>query len=258
MDLIGFFKPILLTGLIFIPLERLLALRPEQKILRRGWKNDLIYLFLNGALIKVGLIAIIVAAFFGAKTLVPSSFQATVAGQPYWLQVAEVLIVSDVGFYCTHRMFHAIPWLWRFHAIHHSIEELDWLAGARVHPIDQIVTKGVSLLPIVALGFSEVVIGLYAVLYQWQSVLIHANVRIGFGPLRWLIASPEFHHWHHSNENEARNKNFAGQLSFLDALFGTLHMPRGKVPTKYGIDQPMPERYVPQLLYPFGRANLER
>jgi sterol desaturase/sphingolipid hydroxylase (fatty acid hydroxylase superfamily) len=188
---------------------------------------------------------------FAAAQIVPASVQATVGGLPYWVQIPLVIVLSDLGFYWTHRMFHAVPWLWRFHAIHHSIEELDWLAAARVHPVDQILTKGVSLVPLVALGFSEWAIGAYALLYQWQSVLIHANLRIGFGPLRWLFASPEFHHWHHSNNREARDKNFAGQLSFLDALFGSLHLPRGQVPTGYGLDQPMPQRYVPQLIYPF-------
>ena len=162
-----------------------------------------------------------------------------------------VIVLSDLGFYWTHRLFHAVPWLWRFHSIHHSIEELDWLAATRVHPVDQILTKGVSLIPIVALGFSELAIGVYALLYHWQSFLIHSNVGFGFGPLRLLLASPEFHHWHHSSDREARDRNFAGQLSFLDALFGTLHMPRGEMPTAYGLDRPMPQRYAFQLLYPF-------
>src|SRR5258706_11414517 len=86
---------------------------------------------------------------------------------------------------------------------------------------------------------------------EWQSVLIHSNVRVGFGPLRFLFVSPEFHHWHHSDHREARDRNFAGQLSFLDALFGSFHLPRGQKPTTYGLDQPMPQRYLPQLLYPF-------
>src|SRR3954469_12714326 len=84
------------------------------------------------------------------------------------------------------------------------------------------------------------------------------NVRIGFGPLRLLFASPEFHHWHHSNHREARDRNFAGQLSFLDALFGSLHLPRGQLPTTYGLDRPMPQRYVPQLLYPFVGERIFR
>ncbi|MGF6313501.1 sterol desaturase/sphingolipid hydroxylase (fatty acid hydroxylase superfamily) [Bradyrhizobium sp. i1.8.4] len=243
-------KVIFITILVFIPLERLFAMHP-QKIFRRNWANDLIFLFLNGMLIKLGLLAIIVAVIFAAACIVPAAFQAMVGDLPYWVQIPAVILLSDLGFYWTHRMFHAVPWLWRFHSIHHSIEELDWLAAARVHPVDQILTKGVSLIPVFALGFSEWAIGVYAVLYQWQAVLIHSNVRVGFGPLRFLFASPEFHHWHHSNHLEARDRNFAGQLSFLDALFGSLHLPRGQIPTTYGLDRPMPQRYVPQLLYPF-------
>jgi sterol desaturase/sphingolipid hydroxylase (fatty acid hydroxylase superfamily) len=229
MDPLGL-KIIFVTCLVFVPLERLFALRPGQKVFRQHWGNDLIFLLLNGILIKLGLLAVIALSIFAASRVVPASWQATIGGLPYWVQLPLLIVVSDLGFYWTHRMFHAVPWLWRFHAVHHSIEELDWLAAARVHPVDQILTKGVSLVPIVALGFSEWAIGVYALLYQWQSVLIHANVRIGFGPFRLLFASPEFHHWHHSNDREARDRNFAGQLTFLDALFGTLHMPRGQMP----------------------------
>ena len=250
MDQLGL-KIILISFLVFVPLERLFALHAEQKVFRRGWANDLIFLFLNGLLIKLGLLAVMAVSIFAAASIVPASVQSTVGSLPYWVQIPLVIVLSDLGFYWTHRMFHAVPWLWRFHAIHHSIEELDWLAAARVHPVDQIITKGVSLIPVVALGFSEWAIGVYALLYQWQSVFIHANVRIGFGPLRLLFASPEFHHWHHSNDREARDMNFAGQLSFLDALFGTLHMPRGQMPKAYGLDRPIPHRYALQLLYPF-------
>jgi sterol desaturase/sphingolipid hydroxylase (fatty acid hydroxylase superfamily) len=250
MDPFGL-KVILITFLVFVPLERLFALHPQQKVFRRSWGNDLIFLFLNGMLTKLGLLAVIVATMFAAERIVPASFQAAIGGLPYWVQIPAVIVLSDLGFYWTHRMFHAVPWLWRFHSIHHSIEELDWLAASRVHPVDQILTKGVALVPVFALGFSEWAIGVYAVLYQWQSVFIHSNVRIGFGPLRFLFASPEFHHWHHSSQREARDRNFAGQLPFLDALFGSLHLPRGQAPTTYGLDEPMPQRYALQLLYPF-------
>jgi sterol desaturase/sphingolipid hydroxylase (fatty acid hydroxylase superfamily) len=251
-------KLIFITCLVFLPLERLFALHPQQKVFRRDWTNDLIYLLLNGILIKLGLVAVVTASIFAAAQIIPASFQTAIGGLPIWVQIPAVIVLSDLGFYWTHRMFHAVPWLWRFHSIHHSIEELDWLAAARVHPVDQILTKGVSLIPVVALGFSEWAIGIYALLYQWQSILIHSNVRIGFGPLRWLVASPEFHHWHHSNDLEARDKNFAGQLSFLDALFGSIHMPHGQAPTAYGLDRPMPQRYAFQLLYPFVSDRLHQ
>jgi sterol desaturase/sphingolipid hydroxylase (fatty acid hydroxylase superfamily) len=247
-------KAFTLTALIFISLERVLAIRPEQKMLRRGWFNDLVYWVVNGHIISFFLAAFVTCIVFTTSWLVPESVHATVAAQPYWLQFIEALVLSDIGFYFTHRAFHAIPVLWKFHAIHHSIEELDWLAAARVHPVDQIMTKGASLLPVFALGFSDVVIGAYMLLYSWQSVLIHSNVRINFGPLRWLLASPEFHHWHHSKDRQARDRNFAGQLPLLDVIFGTLHMPLGQRPTAYGIDAPMPENYLSQLAHPFRSA----
>jgi sterol desaturase/sphingolipid hydroxylase (fatty acid hydroxylase superfamily) len=257
MDPLGL-KIILITCLVFVPLERLLVLHPQQKVFRRDWANDLIFLLLNGMLIKLGLLAVVAASIFIAVQIVPAPFQAAIGGLPYWVQIPAVIVLADLGFYWTHRMFHAVPWLWRFHSVHHSIEELDWLAASRVHPLDQILTKGVSLVPVFALGFSEWAIGIYALLYQWQSVLIHANVRIGFGPLRLLFASPEFHRWHHSSDREARDRNFAGQLSFLDALFGTLHLPEGQTPAKFGLDRPMPQRYAFQLLYPFVGDSVDR
>jgi len=120
------------------------------------------------------------------------------------------------------------------------MEELDWLAASRGHPVDQILTMGAALLPIIALGFSEWAIGVFATLHLWQSVLAHSNIRLGFGPLRFVFVSPEFHHWHHSNQHEARDRNFAAQLSFLDVLFGSSYLPRGQIPTTYGLDRPMP------------------
>lgn len=252
MDPLGL-KVLLLTLVIFIPLERLLPLHREQKLFRRAWANDVVFLLLNSLLSKLGLLGVIAGTIFLAASAVPSSLQAKIHALPYWVQLPLAIALSDLGFYWIHRMFHTIPWLWRFHSVHHSIEELDWLAGSRIHPVDQILTKGVSLVPVLALGFSDWVIGAYAFLYQWQTILIHSNARIPFGPLRLLLASPEFHHWHHSSDREARDRNFAAQLPLFDILFGTLHMPRGRMPRSYGLDEPMPQRYAYQILYPFLR-----
>jgi sterol desaturase/sphingolipid hydroxylase (fatty acid hydroxylase superfamily) len=248
-------KGILLTALIFIPLERLLAIHPEQKVLRRAWLNDLVFWLANSQIIGLALAAIVSGIVIVSGWLLGPSVHAAVESQPYWLQFIEALVLSDIGFYFTHRTFHMVPWLWKFHSIHHSIEELDWLAAARVHPIDQIITKGASLLPLFALGFSDVVMSAYFLLYAWQSVFIHSNVNIKVGPLRWVLASPEFHHWHHSKDRQARDRNFAGQLPLLDVLFGTLHMPSGRWPTAYGIDTPIPQFYPSQLAYPFRAAT---
>ncbi|HEU4519632.1 MAG TPA: sterol desaturase family protein [Microvirga sp.] len=246
-------KGFLLLLVIFAPLERLIALHPEQKLFRKGWWNDLIYVAVNGWFIKAGTLTVVVLGVVAARALIPPSWQEAVAAQPWWLQLAEVLVIADAGFYLMHHAFHAVPWLWQFHAVHHSIEELDWLAAHRVHPVDQILTKGASIMPCFALGFSDAALAAYAFVYHWHAILLHSNVRLPFGPLRWLVASPEFHHWHHGNHPETYDKNFAGQLALLDVLFGTAHITRGEVPTLYGCDDPVPATYWGQLAYPFRR-----
>ena len=122
--------------------------------MRRYWANDLVYVFVNGIVIRLGLVALTALVLAGSRLLVPVSLLQAVGGQPLWLQLVEVFLLADLGFYAVHRLFHAVPALWRIHQVHHSIEDMDWLAGARVHPIDQILTKGASLLPCFALGFS--------------------------------------------------------------------------------------------------------
>ncbi len=183
-------------------------------------------------------------------TIVPDTWQETLRNLPIWVQLPLVIVVSDLGFYLSHRLMHAHPALWKFHAVHHSSEELDWLASFRVHPVDQVLVKGSALLPIFVLGFSEAAIVLSYFLYQWHALLLHSNVRLPLGPLRWIIATPEFHHWHHANERDVWDKNFSGQLPLWDILFGTAHMP-GKMPEVYGVDDKVPEGYLGQLAYPF-------
>ena len=248
MELIDL-RAILIVALIFIPLERLLPLHSEQKMLRPHWRNDLVYLFLNGIMIQAGFFLLIGLMLAAIRLTVPDAVAAAVQTQPIWLQVVEIVLVADVGFYLAHRTFHSIPFLWKFHAVHHSIEEMDWLAAQRVHPVDQILTKATSYLPVFALGFSVPAIGIFALIYHWQALLIHSNTRINFGPLRWIVASPQFHHWHHANEREAYDKNFASQLPLLDIVGGTLFLP-DRMPGQYGTDEPVPPLYHQQLAYP--------
>lgn len=249
------FGRLLLLAAVFVPLERLFALHSGQRILRRQWFNDVVYFALNGSIIGLGTTILAISTIVAAQALVPESFQQAVAGQPYWLQTLEVILLADLGFYAAHFAFHKVPFLWKFHAVHHSIEELDWLAAHRVHPVDQILTKSASLLPIFAAGFSTEAIATFAVIYGWHSILLHANVRLNIGPLRWLVASPQFHHWHHANQPEAFDKNFAGQLAILDVIFRTAYLPSGAVPVRYGTDDPVPDSYLRQLLYPFQSAS---
>jgi len=258
MDIFGV-KALLICALIFIPFEHLFAERP-QKIFRKGLAIDLIYMLFNGFIIKAAIVLMAASVLGLAAILVPQSITQAVGGQPVWLQVAEIILISDIGVYWAHRAFHRIPALWKFHAVHHGIEELDWLGAFHSHPVDIIVTRAISLMPIFFLGFSEASIAVFSMIYFWHTLLVHSNVRVSFGPLKWLIASPQFHRWHHANQREAYDKNFAGQLPFLDMMFGTYNVTGNKVPEKYGVDDPIPSTYFGQTGYPLlpGRKLSDR
>jgi len=249
-----FVLDLLLLALVFVPLERFFALHREQRILRGGFRTDLAHFGVSHLLVQVVvLLSLTPAALFFGWAVAPG-LQRAVAAQPLAVQFLEAVFVADLFQYAIHRAFHSVPWLWRFHAIHHSSREMDWLAGSRLHLVDIVVTRGVSFLPLYLLGFAEPALLAYVVMVSFQAVLIHANVRWRFGPLRWLFVTPEFHHWHHSAEPEAVDKNFAVHLPAIDRVFGTAHLP-DRWPAAYGIEgDPVPPTWSEQLVYPFRRG----
>jgi sterol desaturase/sphingolipid hydroxylase (fatty acid hydroxylase superfamily) len=243
-------KSLFLTAIIFIPLERILALR-TQAICRRHWLNDIVFSVANSYVVGAALSLLIFGVTLAANVCFPG-FRSAVSLQPVWLQFIEILFLADLGLYWAHRAMHTVPFLWRLHRVHHSIEDLDWLAGARAHPLDTLFLKSASFMPVFVLGFSDGALSAFLLLYVWQAWFEHSNVSLRLGPgFRWLLASPEFHHWHHSNDDVARDMNFAGQLPFLDVIFGTAYMPKGLRPESFGIDEPMRQSYISQLFIPF-------
>jgi sterol desaturase/sphingolipid hydroxylase (fatty acid hydroxylase superfamily) len=189
------------------------------------------------------------------RAAVPGPVRTAVGAQSLGLQFIEAFMLAEMCGYWAHRAAHSVPFLWRFHRVHHSIEEMDWLAAGRLHPVDQAFTRSCIVLPLVALGFSRATFGAFLLLLTFQALFIHANVRFRFGPLRWVIATPEFHHWHHSGDPAAYNSNFAGEFPVLDLLFGTLHLPAGSMPDSYGIEEPAPRGYLAQLMWPMRRGS---
>lgn len=247
---------LLAMALVFVPLERVLPARPH----RWSWPRmrvDLLHLFVSGTVIKFAGGAVILGMMVVAARLTPGAVRAAVQAQPEWLQFIEILLLADLGFYAAHRLFHAVPALWRFHEVHHSSEQLDWLAAYRVHPVDQILNSAMILGPVILLGFSAGPLIVYAMIYRWHSILLHSNVRVDFGPLRWIVASPLFHHWHHADQPDAYDRNFGGQLVIFDWLFGTLNLGSRKLPERYGLSPPIPAGYLAQLTHPLRPARGE-
>src|SRR4051812_8173738 len=118
----------LLTLLIFVPIERLFAARP-QKIFRRGLLTDMAFQFVNGWMIMIGVIAVVAMAIVINQSVLPLAVKQAIEGLPYLVQAILVILIGDLGVYWTHRILHVVPAMWQIHAVHHAVEELDWLAA---------------------------------------------------------------------------------------------------------------------------------
>jgi len=242
----------LLLWLLFGILEWHFPLRKEQKHFRHGWLTDVVHFFCNHILINAGTYLAAVLLYLLLRRFLSPSIVFVVKSQPALLQFAEAFFIAQLAFYFVHRLSHQVPWLWRFHAIHHSSAELDWLASARVHPVEMIIVNVAVGVPLLLLGFSRETFGAYLVFGAVLPIFNHANINFRFPLLNRLISTPEFHHWHHSNDPEARNKNFSG-FPIIDLLFGTYYVPDRQMPQTYGIDEYVPNNYWQQLMYPFRR-----
>lgn len=247
---------LLVLTIVFVPMERLYPLRPMQSVFRRGWVTDLTHFFVSHLLVQVLTYLTLLPATVLFAFLTGPWLQALVRSQPLVLQFFEVLLVADLAQYAMHRLFHVVPALWRVHAVHHSAESMDWIAGSRLHLADIVVIRGATFLPVYLLGFEQPAVYAYLVFVSFHGVFLHANVRFQPAWLERVLAMPRFHHWHHSSEHEALDKNFAVHFPWIDQLFGTKHLPPGRWPQKYGVvGYALPDGWWAQSLWPFRQAQ---
>jgi len=245
LDLLG-------SSLIFIFVEKLFALRKDQPVFRPEWQTDLHHFIVNHMVVGFILLAtnLLVHRLFGWAAA--DGIQAWVRDLPFVAAVLLILLVSDFVQYWTHRAYHEVPLLWRLHAVHHSAKSMDWLAGSRQHILELLITRTLVLAPIFVLGFSKEVIDTYIVIVGFQAVFNHANVSVRLGPLRYVIVTPNFHHWHHSQDQEALDRNYAAHFAFLDYLFGTAVKSTKLWPERYGVlGDYVPNGFFKQLKFPF-------
>jgi len=242
----------ILLAVIFIPIEALFPQNARQKTLHEEWKTDFTYFTISHLFVQVfGIIAQAPATIlFGGLGL--QAFQAKVQALPFIAQLFLALFCTDVAQYWAHRLFHEKERLWMFHSIHHSTVAMDWLAGSRTHFIDMFATRAVSFLPVYLLGVTPAAFAVYIVVISFHAVFIHANVNWKFDFLKHVISTPQFHHWHHTSDPEAYNKNYAVFFSFIDRMFGTFYLPGDQFPKEYGVNMPnYPKGFLPQFVYPF-------
>jgi sterol desaturase/sphingolipid hydroxylase (fatty acid hydroxylase superfamily) len=249
---------------LLLAFRALQLLRPREArlpLLRRGFWTDLAYWaftpLVTRAVTRITvLIAIVPLAMlvYGKvdKELLLHGF-GPASRLPLWLQAVLILALGDLIGYWMHRAFHGRR-MWRFHAVHHSSVDLDWLSAVRLHPVNDALMRVAGAVPLLALGFAPVAIAGIAPVLTVMAILVHANLDWDWGPLRAVVASPRFHRWHHTDEANARDKNFAGLLPLWDVLFGTYYMPKDQKPHQFGTASPVPAGLIGQILFPFRRG----
>lgn len=242
------------SALVFVPLEYYLGKRRISP-LRPGWRTDVAYFFMSHVLVQFILILVTASTSTLAGLAAFPALKQIIQSLPVWGQFLIAVFVADLAQALLHRAYHNVPWLWRFHAVHHSSREMDWLAGSRIHFIDIMMTRSAVLLPLLILGFSASAVNAYVILVGLQAVLAHANLGIRFGVLEYLLVLPRYHHWHHARQKEYVDVNYAIHLPLVDMLMGTFKLPRRQEewPAEYGVMklETVPRGILGQHLMPF-------
>lgn len=229
----------LLTA-IFVPLERLFGV-VRQSTLRPQMLVDLGYFFMTGLIPALVLAVPLGAVAAVSRQLMPDAYMFWVISLPIPAQIAIAFAIGEFGFYWGHRIMHQVPWLWRFHAIHHEPVRMDWLINSRAHAIDIIFTRMFGLTLVTIAGFGAPGAGsgslvpvIVLLIGTFWGFFIHSNLNVRLGAFEHVLSTPRFHHWHHSRVDHV-NRNYASTLPIYDRLFGTHHLPPTAWPPSYGI-----------------------
>jgi sterol desaturase/sphingolipid hydroxylase (fatty acid hydroxylase superfamily) len=246
-----------IVATVFTIIEQLFALRRNQPILRRGYGTDVLHYFVSRLLINLGmaLLAVVLNSIASHSAwLIP--LRQWVAALPVGIQIPLALTIVFFFDYWDHRLAHTWEWRWRFHAIHHSSTEMDWLASVRNHPLDPILRRTITFMPVLMLNFPvlQTLIPVFAAA-NLQGIFEHVNARITFPSIiNRLLATPQFHHWHHALE--PKDKNFGAISPIMDLIFDTYYVPKKQWPSEYGIETQIPQTYWGHLVAPFGYRSL--
>ncbi len=242
---------------LVVPFEKLFP-RHRQRIRRPQVLTDISYALAGPALNVVALTAGAIVGIISLAWLPGLAVRPLVAQVPSSILPFVGIALFDLAIYWTHRWYHEVPFLWRFHSIHHSPDHMDWISGFRNHPLDGTLIAPAFVFLVTA-GFDPEFTGILAIVQFVLGIFLHANVRWRLRPLHRLIITPEFHHWHHANQPGAIHSNYSVFFPMWDQVFGTYFMPSTRRPERYGVSEPIPVGLVAQLRHPFrGMTNPAR
>jgi sterol desaturase/sphingolipid hydroxylase (fatty acid hydroxylase superfamily) len=249
-----FLLDLLLMALIYVPIERLWPQYPEQGTFRDQWTLDVVYFMSTHFPIQILSFLVLFPATQATHFLAVPALAHAIAQLPWLIQLLLAILVADIAEWAIHFAFHKVPFLWRFHSIHHSSKALDWIAGSRSHFLDDTLVRGFILVPLM-LGFSQNIILAYLVFVTLHATWAHCNFRPNVKWLEKFLVMPRYHHWHHTSQKEAIDKNFAIHFPWIDKLFGTYYFP-DHWPQTYGLDgEEIPRGFIRQTYEPFFKRN---
>lgn len=233
---------------LVVPFEKLFP-RHRQPLRRAGLGTDLAYALAQPVLAAGGLVAGVAVGFLSLAWVPGLVLRPVVAVLGPAPRMVLGFLLFDLAAYWAHRWSHEVPFLWRFHMVHHSSRHLDWISGLRSHPFDGVLI-GVPVAFLLGAGFTPQGAAAPAAVALVLGVFAHANVRWRWRPLQRVVQTPEMHHWHHADDPAAHNRNYAGFLPVWDLLFGTFYLPPDRRPAVYGVAEPLPAGMVGQLRHP--------
>jgi len=246
-------------------LELVFPWRKNQAVIREDFWLDGFYMFFNFFLFSligynaVSNVAVEAFSDFLGLFNIENLVAIQVASWPAWSQFLLLFVIADFIQWNVHRMLHHSPWLWEFHKVHHSVEEMGFAAHLRYHWMETVVYKSVQYIPLAMIGFG---LDDFFILHLVTIVighLNHANVKITYGPLKYVLNNPVMHLWHHAKElpTGSHGVNYGISLSLWDYLFGTAYIPNENANEPLGFEnlESFPKTFWNQLTYPWNKKK---
>lgn len=220
--------------------------------------NDVAHTLLNKGGVQIaaaiGTSAPMAVATFAQPLFTPPSYLWP-HGWPLALQVVLGLVIAEFGLYIAHRVAHEHLSLWRFHALHHSVEKLWVINTGRFHFIDTLFKIALSQIPLYLLGAPLPVFLWIGAVTAFVGLLTHCNMDVRTGPLDWIFSTPRLHRWHHSRVLAEGNTNYGENLVLWDQLLGTYFNPPRASSVDIGISGKVAKGFAAQLAQPFSKKG---
>ncbi len=243
---------------LMVSLERVFPYKKNVQFFREGFWLDLVwYTIIQSFFLKILIFDMIIAPSEVALGVAETGY---LSHWPIWALVVFFVLTHDFYIYWFHRLQHNSKLFWRTHEAHHSVEDVDWLAGSRSHAVEIIINQTIEFAPIFFLldvKTAAIVVPIKALIDATWGMYIHSNIDVKSGRLQYIINGPEMHQWHHADHEEVFYKNYATKFAFFDWIFGTGYNPDIK-PIKWGLPYKYPKDYFFQHIFSIKRFDVEK